>query len=65
MTAGAFGGRAELMERYDPRQPTPLQHPVPTTTTFLAPRWDRRLGQVYTAEAAVDSMRAASGCGNG
>lgn len=54
MTAGAFGGRAELMERYDPRQPAPLQHSGTYNNNVFSLRAGLAgLTQVYTAEAAV------------
>jgi glutamate-1-semialdehyde 2,1-aminomutase len=54
MTAGAFGGRAELMERYDPRQPTPLQHSGTYNNNVFSLRAGiAGLREVYTAEAAV------------
>ncbi len=54
MTAGAFGGRAELMERYDPRQKRPLQHSGTYNNNVFSLRAGiAGLGEVYTAEAAV------------
>ena len=64
MTAGAFGGRADLMERYDPRQAVPLQHSGTYNNNVFSLRAGiAGLGEVYTAEAAValnargDSLR--------
>lgn len=54
MTAGAFGGRADLMERYDPRQAVPLQHSGTYNNNVFSLRAGiAGLGEVYTAEAAV------------
>ena len=33
MSFGAFGGRAEIMERFDPRRPDAFRMPAPSTTT--------------------------------
>jgi glutamate-1-semialdehyde 2,1-aminomutase len=54
MSFGAFGGRAEIMDLFDPRRADPLPHAgtfnnnVLTMTAGLA-----GLTEVYTAEAAV------------
>lgn len=59
MTAGAFGGRAALMERYDPRgggpgQAVPLQHSGTYNNNLFSMRAGiAGLGEVFTAEAAV------------
>ena len=54
MTAGAFGGRADLMERYDPRGAVPLQHSGTYNNNVFSLRAGiAGLGEVYTAEAAV------------
>jgi glutamate-1-semialdehyde 2,1-aminomutase len=53
MTAGAFGGRASLMERYDPRQKVPLQHSGTYNNNVFSLRAGiAGLGQVYTPDAA-------------
>ena len=64
-TAGAFGGRADLMEGYDPRQEVPLQHSgTYNNNVFTLAAGIAGLGQVYTPEAAValnargDALRA-------
>ncbi len=54
-TAGAFGGRAELMERYDPRRPTPLQHSGTYNNNVFSLRAGiAGLSKIYTPEAAVE-----------
>lgn len=54
MTAGAFGGRAELMERYDPRKSAPLQHSGTYNNNVFSLRAGiAGLREVYTADAAV------------
>ena len=54
MSAGAFGGRADLMERYDPRQEVPLQHSGTYNNNVFSLRAGiAGLGEVFTAEAAV------------
>jgi len=53
-TVGAFGGRADLMERYDPRQAVPLQHSgTYNNNVFTLAAGIAGLGQVYTPAAAV------------
>ncbi len=65
MTAGAFGGRAALMERYDPRQAVPLQHSGTYNNNVFSLRAGiAGLREVYTPDAAValnargDALRA-------
>ena len=54
-TAGAFGGRAELMERYDPRQGVPLQHSGTYNNNVFSLRAGiAGLTRVDTAEAALE-----------
>jgi glutamate-1-semialdehyde 2,1-aminomutase len=54
MSAGAFGGRADLLDGYDPRHATPLQHSGTYNNNVLTMAAGiAGLGQVYTAEAAV------------
>lgn len=54
MTAGAFGGRADLMSRYDPRGAVPLQHSGTYNNNVFSLRAGiAGLGEVYTVEAAV------------
>ncbi len=54
-TAGAFGGKAELLERYDPRQPVPLQHSGTYNNNVFSLRAGiAGLGRIYTAEAAIE-----------
>lgn len=54
MTAGAFGGRADLMERYDPRQATPLQHSGTYNNNVFSLRAGiAGVGSVYTPQAAA------------
>jgi glutamate-1-semialdehyde 2,1-aminomutase len=54
MTAGAFGGRADLMERYDPRQTTPLQHSGTYNNNVFSLRAGiAGVGSVYTKAAAA------------
>jgi glutamate-1-semialdehyde 2,1-aminomutase len=54
MTFGAFGGRRDLMERFDPRRPDAVAHPgtynnnILTMSAGLA-----ALTEVYTADAAA------------
>lgn len=53
-TAGAFGGRADLLERYDPRQAAPLQHSGTYNNNVFSLRAGiAGLGQVFTPEAAL------------
>ncbi|MFC3124101.1 aspartate aminotransferase family protein [Pseudoroseomonas globiformis] len=53
-TAGAFGGRADLMEGYDPRHAVPLQHSgTYNNNVFTLAAGITGLGQVYTPEAAL------------
>lgn len=53
-TAGAFGGRADLMERYDPRQDTPLQHSGTYNNNVFSLRAGiAGLGRIYTPAAAI------------
>ncbi|KAA2213222.1 aspartate aminotransferase family protein [Teichococcus oryzae] len=53
-TAGAFGGRADLMEGFDPRQSVPLQHSgTYNNNVFTLAAGIAGLGQVYTPEAAL------------
>ncbi|HYZ62679.1 MAG TPA: aminotransferase class III-fold pyridoxal phosphate-dependent enzyme [Acetobacteraceae bacterium] len=54
-TAGAFGGRADLMERYDPRQPTPLQHSGTYNNNVFSLRAGiAGLSRIYTEQAAIE-----------
>jgi glutamate-1-semialdehyde 2,1-aminomutase len=54
LTAGAFGGRAELMQGFDPRQAVPLQHSgTYNNNVFTLAAGIAGLGQVYTPEAAL------------
>ncbi len=54
-TAGAFGGRADLMERYDPRQAVPLQHSGTYNNNVFSLRAGiAGLSRVYTPEAALE-----------
>ena len=54
MTAGAFGGRADLMERYDPRGAVPLQHSGTYNNNVFSLRAGiAGLGEVYTPDAAT------------
>lgn len=54
MTAGAFGGRADLMERYDPRGAVPLQHSGTYNNNVFSMRAGiAGLSEVYTEKAAV------------
>ncbi len=53
-TAGAFGGRADLMERYDPRQAVPLQHSGTYNNNVFSLRAGiAGLSRVYTPAAAI------------
>ena len=55
MTAGAFGGRAELMERYDPRGASVLPHSGTYNNNVFSLRAGiAGLGTIYTAAAAVE-----------
>ncbi len=54
MTAGAFGGREDLMARYDPRRPAPLQHSGTYNNNVFSLRAGiAGLSEVYTPAAAV------------
>jgi hypothetical protein len=35
MSFGAFGGRADIMERFDPAGPTPFSMPAPSITMSM------------------------------
>ena len=67
LTAGAFGGRADLMERYDPRQETPLQHSGTYNNNVFSLRAGiAGLSRIYTPEAAVElNARGRSRCAIG
>lgn len=53
-SAGAFGGRADLMDRYDPRDPSPLQQSgTYNNNVFTLAAGAVGLGEVYTAAAAI------------
>ncbi len=54
MTFGAFGGRADLLERYDPRRATPLQHSGTYNNNVFSLRAGiAGLTEAYTPDAAV------------
>ena len=53
-SAGAFGGRADLMEGYDPRREVPLQHSgTYNNNVFTMAGGCAGLGEVYTPDAAI------------
>jgi glutamate-1-semialdehyde 2,1-aminomutase len=62
MSFGAFGGRAEIMERFDPRLPDPLQHAGTFNNNVLTMNAGLvGLTEIYTPERA----RALNGWGDG
>ena len=66
MSFGAFGGRSEIMDLFDPRRADALPHAgtfnnnVLTMSAGLA-----GLTEVYTPDAALTLMLAATRCGSG
>jgi len=53
MPAGAFGGRAQIMERFDPRRPDALRHAGTfNNNVVMLHAGVAALGEVYTPEAA-------------
>ena len=55
MSFGAFGGRADILDRYDPRRPDALPHAGTFNNNVLTMAAGHAgLTQVYTPEAAID-----------
>jgi glutamate-1-semialdehyde 2,1-aminomutase len=58
MSFGGFGGRADLMDRFDPRHPQPLPHGGTFNNNVLTMAAGHiAITQVYTPEAAVELNR--------
>ena len=55
MSFGAFGGRADILDRYDPRRPDALPHAGTFNNNVLTMAAGHAgLTQIYTPEAAID-----------
>ena len=57
MSFGAFGGRAEIMERFDPRKPDAFPHPGTFNNNALSMSAGVAAAAVYTAEANLEMNR--------
>ncbi len=63
-SAGAFGGRADLLDRFDPRKPDALPHSgTYNNNVFTLAAGIVGLGKVYTKDAAIELNARGDGLG--